>query len=55
MEPLPTESPLWSLPNAILTPHSSGTNPGNFERATEIFLDNLGRFRRGEALRNEVV
>ena len=54
VEPLPSESPLWSLPNAILTPHSSGTNPGNFERATEIFFDNLGRFRRGEALRNEV-
>ncbi|MCZ6783087.1 MAG: D-2-hydroxyacid dehydrogenase [Proteobacteria bacterium] len=53
-EPLPEESPLWSLPNVIVTPHSSGTNPGNQVRATEIFLDNLARYRRGEPLRNEV-
>lgn len=55
VEPLPEESPLWSLPNVIVTPHSSGTNPGNHARATEIFLENLGRFARGERpLRNEV-
>jgi phosphoglycerate dehydrogenase-like enzyme len=53
-EPLPPESPLWDLPNAIVTPHSSGDTPGNRERATAIFLDNLGRFVRGEPLRNEV-
>ena len=54
VEPLPAESPLWSLPNVIVTPHSSGTNPGNHLRAAEIFLDNLGRYERGEPLRNEV-
>jgi len=54
VEPLPPESPLWPMPNAILTPHSSGDTPGNHERASEIFLDNLGRFGRGEPLRNEV-
>ena len=54
VEPLPAESPLWSLPNVIVTPHSSGTNPGNQLRAAEIFLDNLGRYDRGEPLRNEV-
>jgi phosphoglycerate dehydrogenase-like enzyme len=54
VEPLPAESPLWSLPNVIVTPHSSGTNPGNQLRAAEIFLDNLDRFVRGAALRNEV-
>ncbi|MGE4606234.1 MAG: D-2-hydroxyacid dehydrogenase [Myxococcota bacterium] len=53
-EPLPEDSPLWNLPNVILTPHSSGTNPGNFFRATEIFIDNLGRYIRDEPLRNEV-
>ena len=52
-EPLPADSPLWSLPNVIVTPHSAGTNPGNEARATEIFLDNLGRYVRGEPLRNE--
>jgi phosphoglycerate dehydrogenase-like enzyme len=55
VEPLPEASPLWSAPNAIVTPHNAGDTPGNLERATEIFLDNLGRFGRGEPLRNEVV
>jgi phosphoglycerate dehydrogenase-like enzyme len=54
-EPLPEASRLWSLPNVIVTPHSSGTSPGNFHRATEIFLDNLARYVRGEGLRNEVM
>jgi phosphoglycerate dehydrogenase-like enzyme len=53
-EPLPESSPLWSLPNVIVTPHSSGTSPGNHHRATEIFIDNLARYVRGEPLRNEV-
>jgi phosphoglycerate dehydrogenase-like enzyme len=54
VEPLPDESPLWFLPNVIVTPHNSGDSPGNQVRAAEIFLDNLARFGRGEALRNEV-
>jgi phosphoglycerate dehydrogenase-like enzyme len=53
-EPLPAESPLWSLPNVIVTPHNSGDTPGNLVRATAIFLDNLARERRGAPLRNEV-
>ena len=54
VEPLPTESPLWDLPNVIITPHSAGGTPLATERAAEVFADNLGRFVRGEALRNEV-
>ncbi len=54
VEPLPAESPLWGMPNVIVTPHSSGTNPGNQERVIELFLDNLARYRRGDPLRNEV-
>ena len=54
VEPLPDESPLWFLPNVIVTPHNSGDSPGNQVRAAEIFLDNLARFGRGEPLRNEV-
>jgi phosphoglycerate dehydrogenase-like enzyme len=53
-EPLPPESPLWALPNVLVTPHSSGDTPDNQARASAIFLDNLGRFARGEPLRNEV-
>ena len=54
VEPLPPESPLWSLPNVIVTPHNSGDSPGNLHRASAIFLDNLERYGRGDALRNEV-
>jgi phosphoglycerate dehydrogenase-like enzyme len=53
-EPLPEDSPLWGLPNVIVTPHSSGTCPGNHLRATEIFLENLAQYLKGGALRNEV-
>jgi len=52
-EPLPPESALWSLPGVIVTPHASGHTQGNSVRAEAIFLDNLARFSRGDALLNE--
>ncbi len=55
VEPLPVESPLWDLPNVTITPHSSGGTPLATARAAEIFADNLGRYTRGEPLRNEVL
>ncbi len=53
-EPLPADDLLWDLSNVIITPHSSGSSDGTAQRVAEIFLDNLGRFVRGESLRNEV-
>lgn len=53
-EPLPAESELWSLPNAIVTPHNSGWSPLNFERASELFVENFGRFAAERPLRNRV-
>ncbi|MGO4330302.1 D-2-hydroxyacid dehydrogenase [Cupriavidus sp. 2TAF22] len=53
-EPLPADSPLWSLPNVIATPHSAGFSDGNAARVAGIFLDNLRRWVAGEALRNLV-
>ncbi len=53
-EPLPADDPLWDLSNVIITPHNSGSSDGTTQRVAEIFLDNLGRFVRGEPLRNEV-
>ena len=53
-EPLPEDSPLWNLPNVIVTPHSAGFSDGNEERVADMFLDNLGRWARGEPLRNRV-
>jgi phosphoglycerate dehydrogenase-like enzyme len=51
-EPLPEDSPLWDMPNVIVTPHDGGFSAGGRRRAIDIFLDNLGRWARGEPLRN---
>lgn len=53
-EPLPANSPLWSLPNVVITPHVSGVSRGFWRREVDLILDNLERWRRGEPLRNEV-
>lgn len=53
-EPLPADSPLWDMPNVIITPHYSGLTPYYNERALEIFLDNLKRYQAGEPLFNVV-
>ena len=53
-EPPPPQSPLWDLPNVLVTPHNSAAASGNDERVLATFLDNLGRWRRGEPLVNEV-
>ncbi len=49
-EPLPSSSPLWTLPNVIVTPHSAGFSDGNRERVARMFLSNLSRWARGEPL-----
>lgn len=51
-EPLPADSPLWRLQNVIVTPHSAGHSDGNGARVLDIFLDNLARWQRGDALRH---
>lgn len=53
-EPLPPESPLWRMPNVIVSPHISGVNAAYSRRFTDILLDNLARYRAGEPLRNVV-
>jgi phosphoglycerate dehydrogenase-like enzyme len=53
-EPLPTESPFWSLPNAFITPHCSALTPELRSRIVKLFLDNLTSYQRGEKLRNVV-
>jgi D-2-hydroxyacid dehydrogenase (NADP+) len=53
-EPLPPESPLWELPNVLVTPHNSAAAAGNDRRVLELFIDNLGRWERGGPLLNEV-
>ena len=53
-EPLPPASPLWDMPNVLVTPHNSAAAAGNDQRVLELFLDNLGRWHRGAPLLNEV-
>jgi phosphoglycerate dehydrogenase-like enzyme len=50
-EPLPPGDPLWSAPNVILTPHTSGFRQGHWDDVIELFADNIARFRRGESIR----
>lgn len=54
-EPLPPDSELWSLPNALLAPHIAGGTQYEGRYVLEIFTENLGRFLRNEQpLRNQV-
>lgn len=53
-EPLPAESPLWHLPNVILTPHQGGATPHLDRRQADLFLRNLQGFLRDEPLENVV-
>jgi phosphoglycerate dehydrogenase-like enzyme len=49
-EPLPPDSPLWDLPNVIVTPHNASASTGNEKRAAEMFIANFGRWARGEPM-----
>lgn len=53
-EPLPPESPLWRMDNVIIAPHISGATNRYSSRFTDLFLDNLERYQRGQRLRNIV-
>ncbi len=53
-EPLPEAHPLWTLPNVLLTPHTSAVSRGFWRREMDLILDNLKRFLDGAPLSNEV-
>jgi phosphoglycerate dehydrogenase-like enzyme len=52
VEPLPENSPLWDLPNVILSPHLAGASGEYFRRAAELFSENLRRYLSGQPLLN---
>lgn len=52
VEPLPESSPLWDMPNVILSPHISGASPRYLERAIELFSENMRRYLAEEPLLN---
>ena len=53
-EPLPPTSPLWTLPQVVITPHIAGTHPQYMPRSADLFVHNLKRYLAGEPLINEV-
>lgn len=55
-EPLPPSSPLWTLPNALVTPHTGGETRHYEDNVLDLLTENLARLWRGETeLRNQVV
>jgi phosphoglycerate dehydrogenase-like enzyme len=51
-EPLPPGSPLWDMPNVVLTPHIAGQRPDYDLQATILFCKNLRRYLKGQKLLN---
>jgi phosphoglycerate dehydrogenase-like enzyme len=54
VEPLAVDSPLWDIPNLIITPHVGGQAATRADDITNFFCDNLGRYLAGRPLRNLV-
>ena len=56
VEPLPPASPLWAMPNVLLTPHKAGESQRTEEAIIDLLIENLERLWRGETvLENQVV
>jgi len=53
-EPLPPDSPLWTLPNVLVTPHAAALSPRENERIVELFVANLRRLLDGDPLTNVI-
>ena len=55
-EPLPASSPLWSMPNVFITPHTAGETRAYEDNVLDILMENLDRLWRDEkTLRNQVL
>jgi phosphoglycerate dehydrogenase-like enzyme len=53
-EPLPEDSPLWSVPNLIISPHIAGNMPDYLDQAGDVFVENMQRFLEGREMLNVV-
>lgn len=53
-EPLPPDHPLWTTPNVILTPHTSGFRQGHWDEVVQLYGDNLQRWLTGEPVKFRV-
>ena len=53
-EPCPKGHEFWSLPNVFITPHIAGMGLGDTRRMSDYILEEIRRYKAGEALRSEV-
>ena len=55
-EPLPADSPLWAMPNVLITPHTGGETHKYEDNVLDFMMENIARLQRGEAaLVNQIV
>lgn len=54
VEPLPSDHPLWDMPNVIITPHAAAASPRVRERHLQVLVDNIQRFQARKPLHNVV-
>jgi phosphoglycerate dehydrogenase-like enzyme len=52
VEPLPKESPLWDMENVLISYHTADHTKDWLDDAVQLFLDQFGRWRKGEPLKN---
>jgi len=53
-EPLPSDNPMWTMDNVLISPHTAALSLNENDRLVELFIDNLARYRQGRPLRNVV-
>lgn len=53
-EPLPPDSPLWDMPNVVISPHTAGESPGHNLHFAELFADNLAAWQGTGSWRNRI-
>jgi phosphoglycerate dehydrogenase-like enzyme len=53
-EPLPSDHPLWDVPNTIITPHMAAADDAYLPNIAKIFAENVTRINNGQPLINEV-